>query len=108
MPTKLCLGEVAAVLAGAEGIVSVDTGLGHLAAALEVPMVSLYGPTNPTQSGTWGNRQISLAAAFPCAPCMQRECTYKAVSVTVQPPCFESLSPTKVFQQLMLQKEILV
>ena len=113
IPTKLRLGEVARVLAQAEGIVTVDTGLGHLASALEVPTVSLYGPTDPKENGTLGNRQISLAAEFPCAPCFGRICTYKPTvskdqqlqqSNGINPPCFSSFPPTKVWEQLMLLK----
>lgn len=48
---------IASLLAGAKGVVAVDTGLGHLAAALSVPTVSLYGPTNVELIGTWGKNQ---------------------------------------------------
>lgn len=44
---RLNLGGVAKVVAGARACVAVDTGLGHLAAALDVPSISLYGPTLP-------------------------------------------------------------
>ncbi len=39
--------EVARVLAGAKFVVSVDTGLSHLTAALDRPNITLYGPTDP-------------------------------------------------------------
>jgi len=100
-PTKLSLSEVTAVLAGARGIVTVDTGLGHLAAALGVPTVSLYGPTDPKQSGTLGQRQTPLAADFKCAPCFSRDCIYTGEkSSEVDPPCFSRLSPPIVWQHL--------
>ncbi len=57
---RLNLRGVASVLAGAEKIVAVDTGLGHLTAALEVPAVSLYGPTSPALVGAYGAGQIHL------------------------------------------------
>lgn len=43
----MTLGEVARVLAGAKFVVSVDTGLSHLTAALDRPNITLYGPTDP-------------------------------------------------------------
>lgn len=95
---KMSLKEVAVVLANAAGIVSMDTGLGHLAAALEVPTVALYGPTDPKLSGTLGKHQISMAANFACAPCFSKECTYAQKSIhAVTPPCFTSLTPAKVW-----------
>lgn len=44
----------------ASGFVSVDTGLGHLASALDIPGIGLYGPTSPDRVGLLGNHQISL------------------------------------------------
>ena len=102
-PTKMSLTEVAGVLAKARGIVTVDTGLGHLVAALGVPTVSLYGPTDPKLSGTLGERQTLLAADFPCAPCFSRECIYQGEKEDVDPPCFGSLTPAKVWKHMNVQ-----
>ncbi|WP_392565746.1 lipopolysaccharide heptosyltransferase RfaC [Utexia brackfieldae] len=60
---KLSLAEVAAVLAGAQAVVSVDTGLSHLAAALARPNITLYGPTNPGLIGGYGQRQFVIKSA---------------------------------------------
>ena len=54
----LSLNELASVLLHAKAAVCVDTGLSHLAAALEVPSITLYGPTNPQFIGTMGTSQI--------------------------------------------------
>ncbi len=57
---KASLTELAAILSSAKWVIAVDTGLGHLAAALEVPSISLYGPTNPNLAGAYGKLQSSL------------------------------------------------
>jgi heptosyltransferase-1 len=75
----LGIAGVAAVIAGAKAVVSVDTGLGHLAAAFDVPAVSIYGPTNPAFTGALGKSQVHLAVQFPCAPCFSKVCTYRPV-----------------------------
>lgn len=59
---KLSLGELAELLTQSTAAVAVDTGLGHLAAALNVPTLSLYGPTHPEQIGACGENQFHLSA----------------------------------------------
>lgn len=97
---KLSLEEVAGVLVTASCVVSVDTGLGHLAAALATPTVSLYGPTDAIRTGLHGQNQIHLSSTFPCSPCLKRGCHYSGEK-TIDPPCFVSVSPERVFQQLL-------
>ncbi|GAB5452140.1 MAG: lipopolysaccharide heptosyltransferase I [Halioglobus sp.] len=57
------LAELARHITVAWGYVGVDTGLGHLAAALNLPGVSLYGSTRPGIVGTYGAGQVHLTAA---------------------------------------------
>ncbi|EFE97156.1 lipopolysaccharide heptosyltransferase RfaC [Serratia odorifera] len=60
---KLSLQQIAEVLAGAQGVVSVDTGLSHLTAALDRPNITLFGPTDPGLIGGYGQNQRSLVSA---------------------------------------------
>lgn len=95
---RLGLSEMANVLACAKAIISLDTGLGHLAAALNVPTVSLYGPTDPGKTGTAGLSQVHLSAKYPCAPCMSRECIFREDALqTIKPPCFTTVTPENVW-----------
>lgn len=75
---KLRLSELAAVLSGAAAVVGVDTGLSHLAAAVGTPSLTLYGPTDPARTGTWGKDQHHLQVEYPCAPCFSRQCRVAA------------------------------
>jgi heptosyltransferase-1 len=97
---RLTISEMAELLANAAGAVAVDTGFGHLAGALNIPVVSIYGATNPEFTGTIGKRAVNLAAHFPCSPCLSRECTYKKPSVVI-PACYETVPPEKVWQTLL-------
>ncbi|MGK2946079.1 MAG: lipopolysaccharide heptosyltransferase RfaC [Candidatus Malihini olakiniferum] len=54
----LSLQQVATVLAGAQAVVSVDTGLNHLTAAFNRPNITLYGPTDPRLIGGYGLNQV--------------------------------------------------
>lgn len=113
---KLNLAGVAKVLAAAQACVAVDTGLGHLAAALDVPTVSLFGPTNPGLTGAYGESQVHVASDFACAPCLQKKCTYRPTTedqrrfdlIREWPLCFTRLNPERVASQLgalLLAKE---
>jgi len=62
---KSNLTEVANILSKARGVIAVDTGLGHLAAALDVPTVSLYGPTDAKLIGTYGKSVKHLLTKTP-------------------------------------------
>lgn len=91
----LTIQGVAGVINDAKLVVAVDTGFAHLAEALDIPMVSLYGPTDPERMGPMGVNQRGLAADFPCAPCFKRQCSYSGPSA-IQPACFNSLAPEAV------------
>ena len=56
---RMSLEEIASVLAGAKFVVSVDTGLSHLTAALDRPNITLYGPTDPGLIGGYGKNQYT-------------------------------------------------
>jgi heptosyltransferase I len=100
------LAGMAAELAGARACVAVDTGLGHLAAAFDVPTISLFGPTHPGYTGAWGPHQHHLASDFPCAPCLKKRCRHTPTReerarfdlASEQPLCFTRLNPARVWR----------
>jgi heptosyltransferase-1 len=98
----LSIEEMAKCLANAQGVVAVDTGLGHLASALNVPTVSIYGATDPNYTGALGASSVHLAAKFPCAPCFDRTCRYKKETAVV-PACYGTVKPIEVWESLVKQ-----
>ncbi len=105
---KQTLSGIAQTMLEADGVIAVDTGLGHLAAALGKPALTLYGPTDPNLAGTFGRRQSHLTSSFKCAPCMKRTCAYRGEPVfaasdddsfAVQPPCFAAHEPAQVWRR---------
>lgn len=58
---EMSLAELAAVLRGAAAVVAVNTGVMHLAALLDVPLVALHGPTSRRRWGPLGARSIAMA-----------------------------------------------
>jgi heptosyltransferase-1 len=95
----MSLQELSRVIARSDAVVSVDTGLAHLSAALAKPTITLYGPTDPAKIGTLGAQQIHLQAKFPCAPCGAKKCSYTESSA-VKPACYTTVTPAQVWQAL--------
>jgi heptosyltransferase-1 len=96
---RLKIAEMAVLLASAKGAVAVDTGFAHLAAGMDLPIVSIYGSTNPEYTGAVGKHSIVLNTDFPCSPCLKRECTYTQPA-EVKPACYATVPPEKVWQTL--------
>jgi heptosyltransferase-1 len=96
---KSSLSELAAILDGATAVISMDTGLGHLTAALGIPTVALFGSTDPVLTRPMGQFQETLGSTFSCAPCLSRVCTYKGEKA-MDPPCYTELSPERVIQSI--------
>ncbi len=87
------------LIAGASGAVTSDTGLGHLAGALGVPTVALYGPNSVGRSKTLGPNQAHLESEMSCAPCLKRICPLRD-DKTLPGKCMEAFEPIKVWTLL--------
>ncbi|MCW7555012.1 lipopolysaccharide heptosyltransferase I [Endozoicomonas gorgoniicola] len=86
---------VAGVIARAAAVAAVDTGLGHLTAALEVPAVSLYGPTSPEEVGAYGKSQVHLTLN----DCPEMDKTSVA-NQNIEPEMFIPMTPDFVWSSL--------
>jgi heptosyltransferase-2 len=69
------LGRLAAAMEKADLFVTNDTGTIHLASAVGLPTVGLYGPSRPERYGPWCNRHRIVVPDLPCAPCRGGECS---------------------------------
>lgn len=68
------LGELMSLLGEVDVLLSNDTGTMHLAAMIGVPVVAVFGSTEPLLTGPLGPGHIVLQHRVPCGPCFQREC----------------------------------
>ncbi|MFC1811245.1 glycosyltransferase family 9 protein [Thermodesulfobacteriota bacterium] len=68
------LKTLAAIYEKADFLVSTDTGPMHLAAAVNTPVVAIFGPTASWRTGPFGIGHQIVQAELECRPCFKREC----------------------------------
>jgi len=71
---KTHLLQLAALLERCQLIVTNDTGTMHVATAVGAPVVALFGSTDPSTTGPWGDGHIVIRKDVPCSPCLKRIC----------------------------------
>jgi heptosyltransferase I len=96
---QLSISEKAAIINGACATVGLDTGLSHIAAALDIPSITIYGATDPRLVGARGKNQLHMVSGFECVRCHQVQCTYTGVA-EFKPACLVEITPDSVWQQL--------
>lgn len=64
------LKETIQLLASVKALISVNTGILHLGAALRIPVLGLHGPTNPLRWGPLGTQNVSVISSHPQAGCL--------------------------------------
>ena len=79
-------------------MVTNDTGPMHIAAALGRPVLALFGPTEPTRTGPYGQLAHVLRMDLPCAPCMKSTCAHAEPLA-----CLKALTVDRVFQAAVAQ-----
>lgn len=70
------VGEAVALLSLCDGFAGNDSGSMHVAAALGVPAVGIFGSTNPHRTGPLGPKTAVLHESLPCSPCLERTCRF--------------------------------
>jgi lipopolysaccharide heptosyltransferase I len=72
---KTCIGEMIETIARCELLISNDSGPIHVAAALGIPVLALFGPTDPALTGPYGARnRIFRRTELACLACLKRVC----------------------------------
>jgi heptosyltransferase-2 len=97
------LDQALAVMAQCHLTLSNDSGLMHLSGALDVPVVAVFGPTNPLVTSPLAKRWSIVRNPCECSPCLLRECPKP------QRICFEGITPEiaalEAFKLLSMPKQ---
>jgi heptosyltransferase-2 len=88
------LDQAIALIAASRAVVSNDSGLLHIASALNRAIVALYGPTDPAHAPPFSDVAESLWLHLECSPCRQRECPLGHHN------CMRQMTPEMVWQPL--------
>jgi len=74
MAGKTDLRDLIALISLCDAFITNDTGPMHIASALLVPVVALFGSTDSTRTGPFGTGHEIISRHLSCSPCMKREC----------------------------------
>ena len=88
------LADAIDLMSTADIVVSNDSGLMHVAAALERPLIALFGSSSPQFTPPLSNQVAILQHAVPCSPCFARTCRYDHLD------CLTKLSPEAVMASI--------
>ncbi len=94
---KTGLDEAIDLMALARLAVCNDSGLMHVAAALHIPLVALYGSSSPDFTPPLSDHAEIVNLNLDCSPCFERTCPYQHMR------CLEDMLPERVLQACLKQ-----
>jgi len=118
---KTTVAELADIISRAKLYIGPDTGITHLAAATGIPVIAIYGPTNPVKWAPWpidyqsdnnpfakiGDQRVNnvflIQGKADCVPCHQEGCDRHRMS---RSECLERLSPETIKQAILQVLEL--
>lgn len=89
---KTTLKELGGVFAQARAVISADSGPLHIASALGVRTVGIFGPSDPGRTGPFQHLDLVVRGEAECAPCGKRKCRH--------PRCLEEITAEKVLRKI--------
>jgi len=89
---KTTLPQAVDLISKASLVVSNDSGLMHIAAALQIPLVAVYGSTDPGHTPPLSTNHSIARLGLDCSPCFKRDCPLEHLN------CLNGLQPSRVLE----------
>jgi ADP-heptose:LPS heptosyltransferase len=90
---RTSLREAVGIIQRAAVAIGPDSGLMHIAAAVQTPVISLWGATDPGRTGPYGFANLTIQGNAPCVPCNRRSCTIGRI-------CLQSIAAEQIAEKL--------
>ena len=90
---KTTLAQAIGIIARCRVFITNDSGLMHVASALRVPLVAIFGSTDPLRTGPLSKNSRVLYKSIPCAPCLKTECPEDR-------KCMELITVDEVYEEV--------
>lgn len=93
---KYPLKDIPTILANADLVISVNTGIMHMSAAVNVPLIALHGATSDKRWGPLSDRAVVIKSGEPCQPCISLGFESKCQ----RPVCMEHITVDRVWEKV--------
>lgn len=91
---KTNLSEAIDLMSLCDNVISNDSGLMHVAAALDKNLVAIYGSSNPHHTPPMNEKAVVEYLGLECSPCFKRECPLGHLN------CLKNISPQQVIRHI--------
>jgi heptosyltransferase-2 len=95
--TGLAVGQTAALLKRCHALVTNDSGVMHLAAAVKTPTVAIFGPTDHVRTGPYGPLHRVIRKGLPCSPCFYYSPRPLTCPAGLDYACMQDITADEVF-----------
>ena len=99
---KTKLGEAIDLMALCDTVISNDSGLMHVAAALNKNLIAIFGSSDPNHTPPMSNKATIQYLGLACSPCFQRECPLTDIKLRLN--CLIEIKPEQVKKIMFLPK----